>query len=335
MTAAPIPALAHDHYSPRGHDGTCFRSRPRRPPQPKRFFRRSVAWASSSIRPRRSPRTCPTTPADFRAPPNARPSNPHSPSPLAAAISAARGFLPRRLSDAGPSALASASVPGRRPKPLTTSGRSTSGPNITRQPLTAWRQKSRLNPVVRHNERLYHGAGDCLLNGRYFCAHSRGHQRSLFWSRGYWSAGIFRLLRGEAYCRAQQKRRKKLPREPALPRDHWARQGRDRSREQPAIQEAAGIGHPGRPCARRGALQHVLASRSNRGERMPWTPPKKLTRADPRATSPPRLALRAAVSVPLSRAQCRRNRGGSAGSNTWSAPDGGFGKRPRDPAESR
>jgi hypothetical protein len=97
----------------------CFRSRPRRPPQPKRFSVGPSRGRPPSIRPRRSPRTCPTTPADFRAPPNARPSNPHSPSPLAAAISAARGFLPRRLSDAGPSALASASVPGRRPKPLT------------------------------------------------------------------------------------------------------------------------------------------------------------------------------------------------------------------------
>ena len=101
----------------------CFRSRPRRPPQPKRFSVGPSRGLPPSIRPRRSPRTCPTTPttpADFRAPPNARPSNPHSPSPLAVAISAARGFLPRRLSDAGPSALASASVPGRRPKPLTT-----------------------------------------------------------------------------------------------------------------------------------------------------------------------------------------------------------------------
>ena len=100
----------------------CFRSRPRRPPQPKRFSVDPSPGLPPSIRPRRSPRTCPTTPttpADFRAPPNARPSNPHSPSPLAVAISAARGFPPRRLSDAGPSALAPASVSGRRPKPLT------------------------------------------------------------------------------------------------------------------------------------------------------------------------------------------------------------------------
>ena len=72
----------------------CFRSRPRRPPQPKRFSLDPSPGLPPSIRPRRSPRTCPTTPADFRAPPNARPSNPHSPSPLAVAISAARGFLP-------------------------------------------------------------------------------------------------------------------------------------------------------------------------------------------------------------------------------------------------
>jgi len=100
----------------------CFRSRPRRPPQPKRFSVDPSPGLPPSIRPRRSPRTCPTTPttpADFRAPPNARPSNPHRPSPLAVAISAARGFPPRRLSDAGPSALAPASVSGRRPKPLT------------------------------------------------------------------------------------------------------------------------------------------------------------------------------------------------------------------------
>jgi hypothetical protein len=121
MTAAPIPALAHDHDSPRGRGGM-FPPTPPSSAAAKTVFRRSVAWASSSIRPRRSPRTCPTTPttpADFRAPPNARPSNPHRPRPLAVAISAARGFLPRRLSDAGPSAFASASAPGRRPKPLT------------------------------------------------------------------------------------------------------------------------------------------------------------------------------------------------------------------------
>ena len=113
----------------------CFRSRPRRPPQPKRFSVGPSRGLPPSIRPRRSPRTCPTTPttpADFRAPPNARPSNPYSPSPLAVAISAARGFLPRRLSDAGPSALASASVPGRRPKPLTTpAGRNGQGAVFT------------------------------------------------------------------------------------------------------------------------------------------------------------------------------------------------------------
>ena len=79
--------------------------------------RSALAEPLEHARPRRPRR--PTS----RAPPNARPSNPHSPSPLAVAISAARGFLPRRLSDAGPSALASASVPGRRPKPLATSGR--------------------------------------------------------------------------------------------------------------------------------------------------------------------------------------------------------------------
>src|ERR1700722_18291229 len=100
----------------------CFRSRPPRPPQPKRFSVDPSPGLPPSIRPRRSPRTCPTTPttpADFRAPPNARPSNPHRPSPLAVAISAARGFPPRRLSDAGPSALAPASVSGPGPKPLT------------------------------------------------------------------------------------------------------------------------------------------------------------------------------------------------------------------------
>jgi hypothetical protein len=119
MTAAPIPALAHD--SPRGRGGM-FPLTPPSSAAAKTVFRRSVAWASSLDPPSQIASnipTTPTTPADFRAPPNARPSNPHSPSPLAVAISAARGFLPRRLSDAGPSALASASVPGRRPKPLT------------------------------------------------------------------------------------------------------------------------------------------------------------------------------------------------------------------------
>ena len=127
----------------------CFRSRPRRPPQPKRFSVGPSRGLPPSIRPRRSPRTyptTPTTPADFRAPPNAGPSNPHSPSPLAVAISAARGFLPRRLSDAGPSALASASVPGRRPKPLTTPdgyGRRVCA--ITGHSLTA-RRKGQIDP---------------------------------------------------------------------------------------------------------------------------------------------------------------------------------------------
>src|ERR1700722_17510702 len=72
----------------------CFRSRPPRPPQPKRVSVDPSPGLPPSIRPRRSPRTCPATPADFRAPPNARPSNPHRPSPLAVAISAARGFPP-------------------------------------------------------------------------------------------------------------------------------------------------------------------------------------------------------------------------------------------------
>ena len=85
MTAAPIPALAHDHDhdSPRGRGGM-FPLTPPRPPQPKRFSVDPSPGLPPSIRPRRSPRTCPTTPttpADFRAPPNARPSNPHRPSP--------------------------------------------------------------------------------------------------------------------------------------------------------------------------------------------------------------------------------------------------------------
>ena len=71
-----------------------------------------------------------------------------------------------------------------------------------------------------------------------------------------------------------------------------------------------------------------VASRSNR-ERMPDSA-EKLTRADPGDLAAA-ARLRAAVSVPLSRAQCRRNRGGSAGSNTWSAPDlwSGSGRRSR------
>ena len=123
MTAAPIPALAHDHDSPRGRGGM-FPLTPPSSAAAKTVFRRSVAWVSSLDPPSQiaSNMPTPTTPADFRAPPNARPSNPHSPSPLAVTISAARGFLPRRLSDAGPSALASASVPGRRPKTLNVSG---------------------------------------------------------------------------------------------------------------------------------------------------------------------------------------------------------------------
>ena len=40
----------------------CFRSRPRRPPQPKRFSVGPSRGLPPSIRPRRSPRTCPTTP---------------------------------------------------------------------------------------------------------------------------------------------------------------------------------------------------------------------------------------------------------------------------------
>ena len=95
MTAAPIPALAHDHNSPRGRGGM-FPLTPPSSAAAKTVFRRSVAWASSLDPPWPiASNMQPTTPADFRPPSNARPSNPHSPSPLAVAISAARGFLPR------------------------------------------------------------------------------------------------------------------------------------------------------------------------------------------------------------------------------------------------
>ncbi len=66
----------------------------------KTVFRRSAAWASSIDPPSQIASNMPDH-ADH------------------AGRLPARGFLPRRLSDAGPSALASASVPGRRPKPLT------------------------------------------------------------------------------------------------------------------------------------------------------------------------------------------------------------------------
>jgi len=46
MTAAPIPALAHDHYSPRGRGGM-FPLTPPSSAAAKTVFRRSVAWASS------------------------------------------------------------------------------------------------------------------------------------------------------------------------------------------------------------------------------------------------------------------------------------------------
>jgi hypothetical protein len=140
----------------------CFRSRPRRPPQPKRFSVGPSRGLPPSIRPRRSPRTCPTTPttpADFRAPPDARPSNPHSPSPLAVAISAARGFLPRRVSDAGPSALASASVPGRRPKPLTKADRLLSE---AKRKFQACRHRGRLRTGSVGHERPHTGSKDAL-----------------------------------------------------------------------------------------------------------------------------------------------------------------------------
>jgi len=46
MTAAPIPALAHDHYSPRGRGGM-FPLTPPSSAAAKTVFRRSAAWASS------------------------------------------------------------------------------------------------------------------------------------------------------------------------------------------------------------------------------------------------------------------------------------------------
>jgi hypothetical protein len=46
MTAAPIPALAHDHDSPRGRGGM-FPLTPPSSAAAKTVFRRSVAWASS------------------------------------------------------------------------------------------------------------------------------------------------------------------------------------------------------------------------------------------------------------------------------------------------
>ena len=121
MTAAPIPALAHDHDSPTGRGGMISAHAP-----VVRRTQNAVSVGPSrglppSVRPRRSPLTCPTkpnTPADYRAPQNALTSKPQSPTPLAVAISAPRGFLPRRLSKTPTlPALASASVPGRRPKP--------------------------------------------------------------------------------------------------------------------------------------------------------------------------------------------------------------------------
>ena len=46
MTAAPIPALAHDHDSPTGR-GDRFPLTPPSSAAAKTVFRRSVAWASS------------------------------------------------------------------------------------------------------------------------------------------------------------------------------------------------------------------------------------------------------------------------------------------------
>jgi hypothetical protein len=46
MTAAPIPALAHDHDSPTGRGGM-FPLTPPSSAAAKTVFRRSVAWASS------------------------------------------------------------------------------------------------------------------------------------------------------------------------------------------------------------------------------------------------------------------------------------------------
>jgi hypothetical protein len=100
MTAAPIPALAHDHDSPRGRGGM-FPLTPPASAAAKTVFRRSVAWASSLDPPSQIASNMPDH-ADHasRLPRSTeRPAlKSHSPSPLAVAISAARGFLPRRLS---------------------------------------------------------------------------------------------------------------------------------------------------------------------------------------------------------------------------------------------
>jgi len=70
MTAAPIPALAQDHYSPRASRRHVSARAPvvRRSqngyPSVRRFIPRSALADRLD---------CPTTPADFRAPPNARP----------------------------------------------------------------------------------------------------------------------------------------------------------------------------------------------------------------------------------------------------------------------
>ena len=122
MTAAPIPALAHDHDSPSGRGGMF----PLTPPVVRRsqngfpsirrlgFLPRSaLADRLEHARPRRPRRP---TSALHRTP---GPQIPIGPDPSPSPSQRPAVFLPRRLSDAGPSALAPASASGRRPKPLT------------------------------------------------------------------------------------------------------------------------------------------------------------------------------------------------------------------------